>query len=267
MTAEPTTWALLFLLGTSTGLIAGIFGVGGGLLIVPALTLWGLPLTQATATSLVGVLLSAVSGTVQNWWTGQLNLWASIQLALFGIPAAQLGAWLGSHLPETWLAPSFAALLFVTIFLINLQQKVVLEPPLEQENSESSPGESSPGMKSVARIGLIAGVISGLFGIGGGIVMVPLQMILIGQPMQAAVVNSLGAMVAIAASGLSQHAWKGHVLWLSGLCLGLGCVLGAQLGARLLPVLPEKLVSRLFKLLLLTLALYMAGRSLLFTLS
>ncbi len=262
MTAEPTTWALLFLLGTSTGLLAGIFGVGGGLLIVPALTLWGLPLTQATATSLVGVLLSAVSGTVQNWWTGQLNLWASIQLALFGIPAAQLGAWLGSRLPETWLAPSFAALLFVTIFLINLQQKVVLEPPLEQENSESSPA-----MKSVARIGLIAGVISGLFGIGGGIVMVPLQMILIGQPMQAAVVNSLGAMVAIAASGLSQHAWKGDVLWLSGLCLGLGGVLGAQLGARLLPVLPEKLVSRLFKLLLLTLALYMAGRSLLFTLS
>jgi uncharacterized membrane protein YfcA len=67
MTAEPTTWALLFLLGTSTGLLAGIFGVGGGLLIVPALTLWGLPLAQATATSLVGVLLSAVSGTVQNW--------------------------------------------------------------------------------------------------------------------------------------------------------------------------------------------------------
>jgi len=262
MTAEPTTWALLFLLGTSTGLLAGIFGVGGGLLIVPALTLWGLPLAQATATSLVGVLLSAVSGTVQNWWTGQLNLWASLQLALFGIPAAQLGGWLGSRLPDTWLAPSFAALLFVTIFLINLQQKVVLEPPLEQENSESSPG-----MKPVARIGLIAGVISGLFGIGGGIVMVPLQMILIGQPMQAAVVNSLGAMVAIAASGLSQHAWKGDVLWLSGLCLGLGGVLGAQVGTRLLPLLPEKLVSRLFKLLLLTLALYMAGRSLLFTLS
>lgn len=262
MTAEPTTWALLFLLGTSTGLLAGIFGVGGGLLIVPALTLWGLPLGQATATSLVGVLLSAVSGTVQNWWTGQLNLWASIQLALFGIPAAQLGAWLGSHLPDTWLAPSFAALLFVTIFLINLQQKVVLQPPLEQENSKSSPS-----IMSVAKIGLIAGVLSGLFGIGGGIVMVPLQMILIGQPMQAAVVNSLGAMVAISASGLSQHAWNGDVLWLSGLCLGLGGVLGAQVGTRLLPVLPEKLVSRLFKLLLLTLALYMAGRSLLFTLS
>lgn len=262
MTAEPTTWALLFLLGTSTGLLAGIFGVGGGLLIVPALTLWGLPLAQATATSLVGVLLSAVSGTVQNWWTGQLNLWASLQLALFGIPAAQLGAWLGSRLPETWLAPSFAVLLFVTIFLINLQQKVVLEPPLEQENSESSPS-----IMSVAKIGLIAGVLSGLFGIGGGIVMVPLQMILIGQPIQPAVVNSLGAMVAIAASGLSQHAWKGDVLWLSGWCLGLGGVLGAQVGTRLLPVLPEKLVSRLFKLLLLTLALYMAGRSLLFTLS
>src|SRR4028119_119057 len=164
MTAEPTTLALLFLLGTSTGLVSGIFGVGGGLLLVPALTLWDIPLAQATATSLVGVLLSAISGSVQNWWTGQLNLRAALQLALFGIPAAQLGAWSGSRLPDAWLTPSFAVLLLVTIFFINLQQKVVLEPPLEPEKSESS----TP-IKSVARIGLIAGVISGLFGIGGGI--------------------------------------------------------------------------------------------------
>ncbi len=255
MTAEPTTWLLLFLLGTSTGLLAGIFGVGGGLLIVPALTLWNLPLAQATATSLVGVLLSAISGTMRNWWTGQLNLRASLQLALFGIPAAQLGAWLGSYLPDAWLAPSFAVMLLATIFLINLQQKVLLESPLEQENSKSSLA-----LKSVARIGLIAGVISGLFGTGGGVVMVPLQMLLIAQPIQPAVTNSLGAMVAIAASGLSQHAWKGDVLWISGLFLGLGGIVGAQVGTRLLPVLPEKLVKRLFKLLLLTLAIYMAGR-------
>lgn len=256
MTAEPTTWALLFLLGTSTGLMAGIFGVGGGLIIVPALTLWNLPLAQAAATSLVGVLLSAISGTLQNWWTGQLKWRTSLQLALFGIPAAQLGAWFGSRLPETWLVPSFAALLGVSIFLIDLQQKVVLEPALEQENSKNSPE-----LTSIARIGLIAGTISGLFGIGGGIVMVPLQMLLISQPIQAAVTNSLGAMVAIAASGLLQHAWEGQVLWIPGLCLGLGGILGAQVGARLLPILPEKLVSQLFKLLLLTLALYMAGRS------
>jgi hypothetical protein len=256
MTAEPTTLALLILLGSSTGLVAGIFGVGSGLLMVPALTLWGIPIAQATATSLVGVFFSAVSGSLQNWWTGQLNLRASLQLAVFGIPAAQIGAWLGSRLPDTWLAPSFAALLFVTIFLLNLQQKVALELSPEQENSKSSPA-----MKSVARIGLIAGVLSGLFGIGGGIVMVPLQMLLLAQPIQAAVTNSLGAMVAIAASGLLQHAWKGHVLWISGLCLAAGGILGAQVGARLLPVLPEKLINQLFRLLLLSLALYMAGRS------
>lgn len=256
MTAEPTTWALLFLLGTSTGVVAGIFGVGGGLLLVPALTLWGIPLAQATATSLVGVLLSAVSGSVQNWWTGQLNLRVSLQLALFGIPAAQFGAWLSSSLPDTLLAPSFSALLLATIFLINLQQQVVLELPLERENAESSQS-----LKSVARIGLIAGVISGLFGIGGGIIMVPLQMLLMAQPIQAAVSNSLGAMVAISASGLSQHAWRGHVLWTSGLCLGSGGILGAQIGSKLLRILPEKAINRLFRLLLLILALYMTGRS------
>lgn len=256
MTIEPTSWALLFLLGTSTGVVAGIFGIGGGLLIVPALTILNVPLAQATATSLVGVLLSALSGSARNWWTGQLNPRISVQLALFGIPAAQVGAWLGSRIPETWLIPTFAVLLFGTIFLINLQQKTMVGCEQEQRSSDHSPR-----ITSVARIGLIAGTISGLFGIGGGIIMVPLQMLLIEQPIQAAVTNSLGAMVAIAASGLLQHAWMGHVLWISGLCLGLGGIVGAQMGTRLLPLLPEKLINRLFRLLLLTLALYMTGRS------
>lgn len=254
MSTEPITWALLFFLGLITGVVAGIFGIGGSLVLVPALTLWDLSVVEAAATSLVGVLLSAVSGSVQNWWNGKLNLRVCLQLALFGIPTAFLGATLSESLPDAWLAPSFAAFLLVAIFLVYLRQKVVLETPTDPQDLSSYPG-----FWPIARIGLVAGVISGFFGIGGGLVLVPLQMILIRQPLSTAVPTSLGAMVAISASGLVQHASRGNVFWIPGLCLGLGGILGAQVGSLLLPTLPEAEVNRAFRMLLLAVAVYMFG--------
>lgn len=92
--------------------------------------------------------------------------------------------------------------------------------------------------------------------------MVPLQMLLLGEPIKIAVITSLGAIVGVSASGLVQHARNGNVLWMPGICLGLGGIFGAQLGARLLPRLPDKLVDLLFRLLLLLLAIYMIWKGL-----
>lgn len=92
--------------------------------------------------------------------------------------------------------------------------------------------------------------------------MVPLQMLFLGETIKAAVRTSLGAIVAIAVSGLTQHAWNGNVLWIPGLCLGLGGILGAQFGTRLLPRLPDRTVNLLFRAFLIGLAAYMAVRGL-----
>lgn len=258
MPNHPLTWLLLTLLGIFTGAVAGVLGIGGGLLLVPALTLWGVNLVQATATSLVGVFLSAVSGTVQNGLQGKLNWRSAIGLALFGIPTAQLGAWLGDRLPDAWLAFSFAALMLVAIYLMDIKQRLKQRGP----QVETEDGSGSQGLLPVAQIGLLAGVLSGLFGVGGGTVMVPLQMLILAEPIKSAVRTSLGAIVAIAASALAQHIWNGNVLIIPGLCLGLGGMIGAQLGTRLLPLLPDRLVDVLFRLLLVALAIYMLWRGL-----
>lgn len=92
--------------------------------------------------------------------------------------------------------------------------------------------------------------------------MVPLQMLFLGETIKAAVRTSLGAIVAIAVSGLAQHAWNGNVLWIPGFCLGLGGILGAQFGTRLLPRLPDRTVNLLFRAFLIGLAVYMALRGL-----
>lgn len=256
---RPESWVLLFFLGTFTGAIAGVLGIGGGLLIVPALTVFRVSLVQAIATSLVGVFLSATSGSVQNWRQRSLNLRDSVGLAIFGIPAAQAGAWLGDRLPEAFLAFSFAALMLLTIYFMDLKQRL----KAKQGQTEPIENFSSPrGWLPVVQIGLLAGVLSGLFGIGGGAVMVPLQMLMLEETIKAAVRTSLGAIVPISASGLAQHTWNGNVLWVPGICLGIGGMLGAQFGTRLLPRLSDQQVNLLFRLLLVLLAIYMVWRGL-----
>lgn len=106
-------WILLVVIGIITGTIAGILGIGGGILLVPVLTLLGTSVVQATATSLVGVFFSAISGSIQNYRKGRLNVRDALSLALFGIPTAQVGAWLGDRFPESWLALGFAALMLL----------------------------------------------------------------------------------------------------------------------------------------------------------
>ncbi len=259
MLDQPQTWALLVGLGTFTGMVAGVLGIGGGLLMVPALSVLNLPLVQATATSLVGVFLSATSGSVQNWRKGQLNLKAAAGLAAFGLVTAQLGAWAGDRIPEAWLAFSFAALMLLTIYFMNLKQQLKQQPE-NLENLEAAVPIATSNLAPVAQIGLLAGLLSGLFGVGGGAVMVPLQVLRLGETIKSAVRTSLGAIVPISASGLVQHTWNHNVLWIPGICLGLGGILGAQLGARLLPRLSDRLVNQLFRLLLLLLMGYMVWK-------
>lgn len=252
---SPAIEITLFAIGILTGVLSGLLGIGGGLLMVPALTVFGVSLVQATATSLVAVFLSAASGSFQNLRTGELNQSAAAILALFGIFTAQLGAWLGDRLPSRLLALGFAVLLLATIYLMTLKQQIQKHSHREAFTQKRSHLQFS--FANTAGIGLLAGLLSGLFGVGGGVVMVPLQMLLLAQPIKVAVRTSLGAIVVIALSGIIQHSLNHNVLWASGLCLGIGGIVGAQFGARLLPKLPDRLVSKLFQLLLVGLAVYM----------
>jgi uncharacterized protein len=216
-------------------------------------------LVQATATSLVAVFLSAASGSIQNLRTGELNQSAALILALFGIFTAQLGAWLGDRLPNRFLAFGFAVLLVLTIYSIALKQR------LQKRNVREVAAQMRSPMRfpfaSTAGIGLLAGLLSGLFGVGGGVVMVPLQMLLLAQPIKVAVRTSLGAIVVIALSGIIQHSLNQNILWIPGMCLGVGGIIGAQFGARLMPKLSDRLISILFQLLLTGLAIYMTVKA------
>jgi uncharacterized protein len=260
MLHEPATGILLIFLGIATGIASGVLGIGGGLLMVPILTLLHVSVLEATATSLVGVLMSSISGSVQNWRSGGLQKSTALGLALAGIPAAQLGAWLGDRLSEAPLAFGFAALQLLAIYLMKLRQQLQNAGERSDVNSGRSPHFYAALPMATIPIGLLAGLLSGLFGVGGGLVIVPLQMLLLSQSIKQSIRNSLGAIVLISASGLIRQAYQGNVLWIPGVCLGMGGIVGAQLGTRVLPQLSDATVNRLFAIFVLGMAMYMVVR-------
>lgn len=241
-------------LGIVVGLVAAILGIGGGLLYVPALTLVGATPIQATATSLLGISLGAISSSFQNWRSNYLNTKLVILLAIPAMLSVGIGVAIANRISENYLLFGFAGLQLVAIYLINWKKNLARSHQTDTTKSISLP--------KTTFIGFLAGILSGLFGVGGGIVMVPLQRAFLGESIKASIRNSLGAIVLISAVGVSQHAMDNNVLWLPGLLLGVGSLIGGQLGARLLPKLPEIWVQYLFTGLLIVLAIYMVKTAL-----
>lgn len=111
--------------------------------------------------------------------------------------------------------------------------------------------------------GIIAGVMSGFLGIGGGIIMIPCMVMVLGIPMQTAVGVSLAVIIPTAVMGCLRHHALGNVDWSVFLPLALGAVVGALLGVEIVRLVPAEIAKRIFGILLVVVGLQMAfGRNL-----
>ncbi|MEO1131629.1 MAG: sulfite exporter TauE/SafE family protein [Cyanobacteria bacterium J06639_1] len=248
--------AILAVGGIVAGISAGVLGIGGGVLLVPLLVTAGASPTEAVGTSTLAIVLTATSGSIQNWRAGNLD-WRKV--LILGIPAlitAQLGALLAEAVPSFVLLAGFGCLLLVNIALMGLRQNLVKldAPPMR---SPSIFETLTPRLST----GGAAGLLAGLFGVGGGVIMVPLQMLWLQEPIKRAIQTSLGVIVLTAISACLAHARQDNVLWIAGLILGTGGLVGAQLGARFLPKLPDANVKIIFRTVLIVLSIYTFWRA------
>ena len=237
---------LLLLTGLGSGLFAGILGIGGGTILVPAMVSLQYTPVQAVATSSLAIVITSLSGSIQNWRMGYLDWRQVLSLGFPSLITAQVGVELATSFSAEALLNAFAVMLLANIVLVNIRQKIV---PRE------GPPATSPWLARLLTGG-IAGLLAGLFGIGGGVVMVPLQMLLLGEPIKRAIQTSLGVIVLTALAAALGHAGKGNLLPLVGGILGTGGLLGAQISTRFLPKLPVRIVNWTFNLFLLGLAVY-----------
>jgi hypothetical protein len=267
---------MLGVAGLFAGILAGFLGIGGGTVIVPLLVALNYAPVQAVATSGLSIVITAISGSIQNWRMGYLSL---SQVAGIGFPAvitAQIGAYLAGIFPPYLLLVTFGLLLWLNIYLIEVRKRLTAKKKAEAEQGENpqlpitntsatlSTSSQLPHNSNIlfhptfAKIatGSAAGLLAGLFGVGGGVIMVPLQILLLGESIKTAIQTSLGVIVITAISATAGHAARGNVLWVVGLILGGGGLLGVQVSTRFLPRLPDRIVSLAFRSLLAVLSIY-----------
>lgn len=220
---SPVEAVLGVLAGFAAGVLAGMFGVGGGVVSTPAISaIYGVAPVVAVATPLPVIFPTAIVGAETYRRSGQIDLRAAAWISVFGAFAAAAGAALtgivNGHL-----------LLIVTAVLLAWQAVEVARGATVREAT----ARREATVWVYAGVGLIAGLASGLLGIGGGIVIVPMLAGWLGMPLKRALGTSLAAIVAIVVPGAAVHAALGHIDWGIALVLALGSVAGARVGARI----------------------------------
>ncbi len=251
----PDNILILIAGGLFSGVLAGFLGIGGGTVLVPILVALGYTPVQAVATSSLAIVITSISGSFQNWRMGFLDLKKVLYLGIPSLLTAQLGVYIASNVASYILLFAFGLLLWLNIYLVELRKQVIARKQREDaENLQNNLAATVDKTMNpvVARIatGGIAGVLAGLFGIGGGVIMVPMQMLLLGEAIKVAIQTSLGVIMITAIAATTGHYVAGNVLFMQGLILGSGGLIGAQVSTRFLPKLSDKVVSFAFRALL-----------------
>lgn len=248
---DPAQVSKALLVGGVAGLLSGLFGVGGGILMVPALVLaLGLDQRLAHGVSLTAVVPIAVSGTLSYSLAGEVDWLVAILLAVGAVGGAVVGTHFLRRLSSRALGFSFAALMLITALRMLL------------DHTEAS-GRGSIGLVAAAGlilIGLIAGVLAGLLGVGGGIIMVPAMVVGLDLASVLAKGTSLAVIIPTAAMGTWRNLRNGNTDLVIGGAAGLAGMASAVLGAKVSVGMSEALSNALFAGLLVVMATQMIWR-------
>jgi uncharacterized membrane protein YfcA len=222
----PADAILAIAIGLAAGVLSGLFGVGGGIVMTPAMDAL-LPVSSiaAIATPLPVIFPTSITGAATYAKAGQVDRRAAMWMATTGLLGAAVGA-----LATEWVDP--ALLLLVTAALLGWQSVGIIRGP-KRAAIDPATGEPAVPPAIFATIGLAAGVVSGLLGVGGGLVMVPLLSGWCRMPLKRALGTSLLTIPAIVIPGTIVHALLGNIDWWAALFLVIGAVPGARIGAKL----------------------------------
>ena len=235
-----------FALGVAIGMIAGLFGVGGGFLIVPTLTFIGLPIHTAIGTSLACIAISSFASAYTHVKKRKVLFKVVAIKEAFSIPAALIGAHITTFLNEASLRSIFSVLLFY------LAYKMAITPS-KSHNEENV----RINYKNVPIVGVLSGFVSGLLGISGGILNVPLFHVLVGIPVRYSIGTSSVALFFTALAGTYGHFKAGNVDIETAFLLAPGLIIGAYLGARSAHTLHPERLKRWFAFILVLIGIKM----------
>lgn len=227
------------LLGAVVGLIGSLLGIGGGFILMPVF-MWILGIEHQTAagTSLFVVLLNALSGAYAYIRQKKAYFDAVVKFGLATVPGAVAGSYISHLLPKADFNLIFGIYLILMAGLMTFKK-------VKSGNMTALPDGFTYNWPLGVAASFGVGFLSSIFGIGGGLIHVPLMIFALGFPPHVATATSTCILVISAASGITSHFMLGHVVWEMGLSIGLGAVVGAQLGAKLSLRTKPRLLVRL----------------------
>ena len=258
---------VLLLTGALVGFASGLLGVGGGFIMVPIqfflLTSLGVDPTTAIrvafGTSLAVILPTAISGALGHARRGAVLFRPMILMGISGLVAALIGGTVAANTPGIYLKIIFGILVLIS----GIWMLIAKYPEIS--------GEPKKGVLSYIAIGFITGLLSGLLGVGGGVVLVPILVILMGFSMIRAVgtstaviiFTSLGGIIAYTSNGFNVAGLPpfsiGYINLIQFAVLSIISVPMAQIGVKASHKLPEKQLRYIFILVMFYIALKMIG--------
>jgi len=213
----------LILLGFAAGVLGSMIGVGGGIIVVPALTFLGFPPTVAASNSLFAALSNSIASTISYSRQKRIEFSLGLKLGLLTIPGTVLGAIISTDDSPDLFKFLFGFVLIASAAYIFLRKKIEdKEKILSKQMMVFAIGAS-----------FFAGIISSFFGVGGGIIFVPLMVVGMGMTMKRAAPTSQLILLFASLSGVIVHSILGHPDFLQAGFLAIGAFIGGLIGARL----------------------------------
>ena len=210
-------------LGFAAGLLGSMIGLGGGIIVVPILTFLGFPPTVAASNSLFAALSNATASTISYSKQKRIEYSLGLKLGLLSIPGTILGAIISTDITPDIFKILFGFVLIASAVYIFLRKKIeTKEKTISKQMIVFAIGAS-----------FFAGVISSFFGIGGGIIFVPLMVVGMGMVMKKAAPTSQMILLFASLSGVIVHSLLGHPDFLQAGLLSIGSFIGGLVGAKL----------------------------------
>lgn len=251
-TRAPFPVARMVVIGALGGLLSGMFGVGGGIIMVPLLILVArLDERRAATTSLAAITLTSVAGGSSYLVAGNVDLLIAAFVAAGGMAGAFLGSRLLPHLPLPVLRWGFIAL------LLTAAVRMFLETPTSDAMVELGVGTAF----GLVGAGLFMGVAAGLFGIGGGVILVPILITVFGAGDLVAKGTSLVVMLPTALMGTWQNARARLVDLRAAAIVGVAAVGASFAGVAVAFRLSPELSTTLFAILVVVSVTQLAVRA------
>ncbi len=259
-------WELLLpLVGFLVAIVAAMTGVGGGVFFVPVLTLaYGFLPAHAVGTSLMVIIFSGISATIGYSRHKLVFFKVGLVLALATIPGSIVGAYLTSVLSSQVLGLIFG--IFLILVGLRMAYRSISQ---KRKNAGKQDSRKTVWVESelfadkerfLGAFGLsvFGGLASGLLGIGGGLLLVPIMSLVLLMPIHLVVATSMFTMVFTSFSGVIQHWSLGNVDFVYGLLIALGAVLGAQVASWVGKRVSEDYIQTVFAVLLIAVSVQMS---------